>query len=256
MASQRAFALNRLPQYQAPQAQTASSAKPDQRFEVADAAAAKSAAAAPAAQPITVTGSRVMRRDYEASSPVVTVSGPENLVARQATPAPSRTEQGGAEAIVLTASRISRSAARAAKRGDWNACTVDDPARNLDGCKREVNPAAKGVAGQAAARMAEGLSAAWKDDTNGAIAAFDAAIELDPKRAFAYLNRGIAYHDKGEPERAVEDFDKAISYAPYDARVFYHRSLALRALHRDKQAIADAERAVSLDPRYASLFDD
>jgi hypothetical protein len=201
-------------------------------------------------QGIVVTGSRIARRDYTATSPTVTVdTEPLAKSSRQ------RADDDSAAAIVITGSRISASAAKAARRGDWNICTVNDPARSLERCKRQIDQDAKGDLGLAAARMADGLTKAWAGDEVGAISAFDAAIDIRPKLAFAYLNRGMAYARLGESERAVKDFDQAINYAPYDARAYYQRSVALRALGKDARAVTDAERAVSLDRQYEDLFD-
>jgi hypothetical protein len=202
-------------------------------------------------QGIVVTGSRVARRDYTASSPTVTADAePLAKTSRQ------RADDDSAPvAIVVTGSRISASAAKAARRGDWNICTVNDPARSLERCKRQIGQNAQGDMGRAAARIEDGLTKAWAGDEAGAIRAFDAAIDIRPKLAFAYLNRGMAYARLGESERAVKDFDQAINYAPYDARAYYQRSVALRALGKDARAVTDAERAVSLDRQYEDLFD-
>ena len=51
-----------------------------------------------------------------------------------------------------------------AGRGDWNACTIDDPGRSLAACRHLVDPAAKGAAGRAAALVADGLESAWRAD--------------------------------------------------------------------------------------------
>jgi hypothetical protein len=202
-------------------------------------------------QGIVVTGSRIARRDYTATSPTVTVdTEPFAKSSRQRADGDS-----AALAIVVTGSRISASAAKAARRGDWNICTVNDPARSLERCKRQIGQNAQGDMGRAAARIEDGLTKAWAGDEAGAIRAFDAAIDIRPKLAFAYLNRGMAYARLGESERAVKDFDQAINYAPYDARAYYQRSVALRALGKDARAVTDAERAVSLDRQYEDLFD-
>ena len=47
-----------------------------------------------------------------------------------------------------------------------------------------------------------------------AILAFDAAIEIDPKRAEAYLGRGDAYLMLGDPAQAERDYRKAWELAP------------------------------------------
>ncbi len=157
---------------------------------------------------------------------------------------------------MVTGSRIMSPAEIArARRGDWNACTVDDPAHRLDGCKRLVDPAAKGNAGRAAARVADGLTLAWDGDMDGAIAAFGAAIDIEPRLAIAYLNRGLAYQRNDDSARALADFDKAVRYAPLAARGYFHRSLALRLKGDARRAAADESRAIELDSRYEALFD-
>lgn len=202
---------------------------------------------------VVVTGSRIARNDYAANSPVVAVDS--RTLAKSSGVREAEQDEDAGLSIVVTGSRISASASRAARRGDWNACTINDPAHDLERCKREIGVGAKGDAGRAAARIADGISRSWEGDADGAIADFDAAIAIRPQLAFAYLNRGMAYARRGETERAVKDFDQAISKAPYDARAYYQRSVALRALGKDSRAISDAERAVSLDRRYEDLFD-
>lgn len=203
---------------------------------------------------IVVTGSRMARQDFSSNSPVTTVDA-KSLAKSSGSRAAEEDDESPSAAIVITGSRISASAARAARRGDWNACTVNDPARSLERCKREVGADARGDAGRAGARIADGLTKAWAGDIDGSIADFDGAIAIRPRLAFAYLNRGMAYARLGEAERAIEDFDKAIDYAPYEARIYYQRSLALSALDKDSRAISDAERAISLNRQYDDLFE-
>ena len=50
-----------------------------------------------------------------------------------------------------------------------------------------------------------------------AIGDFDKAIELNPKDAYAYYNRGNAKHDLKQYKEAIADFDKAIELNPKDA---------------------------------------
>jgi len=148
-----------------------------------------------------------------------------------------------------------RRARKASERGDWNACTVNDPEGNLAACKKLVDPAAPGVTGRAAAHVADGLSLAWRGDTNGAISAFDRAIGIAPKLAIAWLNRGLAHERKGDLNLAMADLDKAVRYAPGSARVYYNRSLLLRQRGDIRRADADAERALDLDGRYEAVLD-
>jgi tetratricopeptide (TPR) repeat protein len=158
-------------------------------------------------------------------------------------------EDAGGNDVVVTGARARRPNPYAA-RGDWNACTVIDPQESLRGCKALIGIGAKGPAGEAAARLSQGLDLAWRGDLDGAIAAFDQAIALKPKFAFAYLNRGLAYQRQGETERAAADLDLAVKYAPYSARVHYNRSVLKREQGDRRGASADANRAVELDPGY------
>jgi tetratricopeptide (TPR) repeat protein len=161
--------------------------------------------------------------------------------------------------IMVTASRVgtsvdSRLARKRADRGDWNACTVNDPGHDLGACRKLVDAGKSGATGRAAAYVADGLSRAWQDDAAGAIAAFDRAIEASPKLAFAYLNRGLAYESLGDLARARADLDRAVRYAPNAARNYYQRSLLHRQRGEVKRAEADEERAVELDSRYTAVI--
>jgi hypothetical protein len=174
-----------------------------------------------------------------------TVSG--NLAARVSRKADDESE--GARDVVVTGSRVRRPNGYAA-RGDWNACTVIDPQESLRGCKGLLGIGAKGSADEAGTRLAEGLVLAWRGDLHGAIVAFDQAITLKPKFAFAYLNRGLAHQRQGETARAAADLDLAIKYAPYAARGYYNRGVLRREQGNRRGADADANRAVQLDPDY------
>ena len=50
------------------------------------------------------------------------------------------------------------------------------------------------------------------------------AIQLNPKDAFAYNNRGIAYRILGKHEKAIDDFNKSksIELNPNDAHAYYY----------------------------------
>ncbi len=189
-------------------------------------------------------------------SPDASIAVTGSRLARSApAPAPPAAMADAAEAageVVVTGAARPNAASR---RGDWNACTVNDPEQSLRSCKRLVNPGAKGDAGVAAARVADGLARAWQGEWEPAIDAFDQAIALQPKSAFAYLNRGLAHQRNGELARAAADLDLAIRHAPYAARGYYGRSVLRRERGDTRGAAADAERAIALDPRYAAVLD-
>lgn len=181
--------------------------------------AARQAEARPAeagSDQIVVTGSRIPRPNLQAASPVTVVDSAE----------------------VATVGRAA--ARRPARRGDWNACTVEDPGRSLAGCRVQ-------------AETADGLERAWKDDWTGAGRAFDSALVAAPRSSAAWLNRGLVRRRSGDLESALADLDRAVRFSPRAARYYYHRSLVLRQLGDSARAKADEARAVELDPRYSAV---
>jgi tetratricopeptide (TPR) repeat protein len=173
----------------------------------------------------------------------------------QAAPAspPAAKAEAAAESprydVVVTAMR------RSAVRGDWNACTINDPSHDLAKCRRLIDPNAEGPKGRAAAYVADGLTRAWQGDSDGAISAFDRAIAIAPKLSLAYLNRGLAYRQAGDLERAIADLDQAIRYAPQAARGYYNRSLLLLERGDKRRAGADEARTLDLDPDYGAVIE-
>jgi tetratricopeptide (TPR) repeat protein len=63
-----------------------------------------------------------------------------------------------------------------------------------------------------------------KDDQDAAFTAFDLAINLNAKDAFAHVIRGHAYFEKGDYDSAIADYDKAISSDPKLAAAYNNRA--------------------------------
>ena len=57
------------------------------------------------------------------------------------------------------------------------------------------------------------------------MADFDKAVDLDPKAADGYDNRGLLYRFKRNCERAIVDPDKAIALDPNTASFYDDRAL-------------------------------
>lgn len=131
-------------------------------------------------------------------------------------------------------------------RGDWNACTVEDPARALDQCRR--------LTAGAPTAFAEGLSAAWRGDDARALAAFDATVRRARSFADGYLNRGLVHARQGNLEAAIADLDRAIRLDPNAARSYYQRSLLHARAGAAEKAGGDARRALRLDPAYRAVI--
>lgn len=187
---------------------------------------------------LVVTGARVARPALEQASPVTAFSAEE---------AP-RDEAGS---IVVTGAMTAPRGKPA--RGDWNACTVNDPSQTLTRCRKMAKKGTKDIRSRADAHLADGLKQAWAGNLDEAIAAFDRAIAVAPDLSAAYLNRGIAYERQGDRARAIADLDQAVKHAPKSARAYYNRSLILRENGDLRRANADESRAIDLDPRYQKI---
>lgn len=92
-----------------------------------------------------------------------------------------------------------------------------------------------------------------------ALADFDAAIEINPGLARAYVNRSVLYLEKNEMEKSLQDFNRYISLLPAcDARgrilklpladAMRHRAEIYFRMGRYGEALADIETAIKLDP--------
>jgi len=76
---------------------------------------------------------------------------------------------------------------------------------------------------------------------------YDRAIELDPKYAYSYNNRGNAKKAKGDFDGAIADFTRAIELAPQDARFYYSRAGGKFSRGDFDGAIADLDRVIELN---------
>jgi len=103
----------------------------------------------------------------------------------------------------------------------------------------------------------------WLEDASAAYAvgncqevveACSKAIELDPKLARAYVNRGVAYYIMGELDKAMADYNKAIKLNPDDAWAYYNRGVTNRKLGETEKAITDYNKAIELDPKYVDAY--
>ena len=93
-----------------------------------------------------------------------------------------------------------------------------------------------------------------KGDYQGAIAAYNQAIQLNPNYVYAYLARGFVRADLGDKQGMIADFNQAVRINPNDAEPYLFRS-RVRADLGDKQgAIADYDQALRINPNYAEVY--
>ena len=62
-----------------------------------------------------------------------------------------------------------------------------------------------------------------KSQYDKAISDYTKAIEINPRFAEAYYNRGLAYGKKGQYDKAISDYTKAIEINPRFAEAYNNR---------------------------------
>ncbi len=99
-----------------------------------------------------------------------------------------------------------------------------------------------------------GLTKAQQDDSDGAISDFSQALQVDPKLAGAYYARGLARHSKGDLDGAINDYNLAVQNDPKLALAFFNRGLIRMQKDDIDGAIIDSGRALELDPRLIQSY--
>ncbi len=108
--------------------------------------------------------------------------------------------------------------------------------------------------GYAEAHNCRGIMLAGLQRPNEALGSFGNALALKPDYAECHNNLGIVLQDLGHPDDAIASFDKAIALKPDNARVHNNRGTALGDLRRTDEALSSYDKAIALDPSYAEAF--
>jgi len=91
------------------------------------------------------------------------------------------------------------------------------------------------------------------DENDKALADYDIAIDLNPVE-YVYTNRGILYDKLKENDKALEDYNKAITLNPKYAAAYNNRGRVYQKLKENDKALADYNRAVELNPNDEIAF--
>jgi tetratricopeptide (TPR) repeat protein len=108
--------------------------------------------------------------------------------------------------------------------------------------------------GRTGAQTFNGFQLGLKGDLDRAIANFDKAIELNPKLAEAYYNRGLLYQGEKRHQLAIDDFTSANGLTPQRAEPLLGRAISYLALDKIKEAAADLDEAAQADPNNAQIW--
>ena len=80
------------------------------------------------------------------------------------------------------------------------------------------------------------------------------AIEINPRDADAYLNRGFAYGNKGLYDKAISDFSKATEINPRYAEAYNNRGFTYYKKGQHDKAISDYSKALEINPRHGRAY--
>ena len=70
------------------------------------------------------------------------------------------------------------------------------------------------------------------------------ALELNPKDAIGFNNRGLVFHESKDLDKALEDYNTAINLDPTNPAFYENRALIFVSKGQHKQAIEDYQRAI------------
>jgi tetratricopeptide (TPR) repeat protein len=83
-------------------------------------------------------------------------------------------------------------------------------------------------------------------EADKALADYNKALELNPKDAVAYNNRGLVHHERGELDKALADYSMAITLDPTNPTFYENRALILAAKGLTPKAAEDYKKALKL----------
>jgi tetratricopeptide (TPR) repeat protein len=105
------------------------------------------------------------------------------------------------------------------------------------------------------AHMGRGVALLALGRFEDALAAYDQALALDPRYALAHMSRGVALLALGRPEDALAAYDQALALDSGYALTHFNRANALQALGRPEDALAAYDQALALDPGLAAAHE-
>jgi tetratricopeptide (TPR) repeat protein len=105
----------------------------------------------------------------------------------------------------------------------------------------------------AAGRTRLAFAFSTRDPARSALLARE-AIGLDPQRADAFTALGIALAQQGDPDGAVEAYDRALEIVPGRAVVLYNRALAVRKRGDLAGAVDGYRAALQIDSGDAAIW--
>jgi tetratricopeptide (TPR) repeat protein len=131
--------------------------------------------------------------------------------------------------------------------------SAQNPDASIPACTRllEQGGADEIIAGVYSNR---GVAKVGKDDLDGAVKDFTAALDRTPNFVGALKNRGLIHKILGHFDLAVADFSRALRLDPKSADLYNLRGTTLLDKDEYDGAIADFDRAITVDRKYAKAY--
>lgn len=101
-------------------------------------------------------------------------------------------------------------------------------------------------------RMREGCALLWRGRLDEALAAFEAAIALEPDNAQAHNKRGVVLAEKGMLDEAKLEFERALALDPKYASAMSNLGNTFREKNMLDEAAELYKMALTIDPDHAT----
>jgi len=122
--------------------------------------------------------------------------------------------------------------------------------RNTASAVKDFSQAVEMDPKNASAFAERGYAYALAEAYDEAFADLNKAIEIDPRSGLAFAYRAYAYKQSGQIDVAVRDIEVAQKLNPDTAEVFWAKAEIEEAQGQSEQAIADLKKAQTLRPGY------
>jgi tetratricopeptide (TPR) repeat protein len=94
----------------------------------------------------------------------------------------------------------------------------------------------------------------WRGEDALAVKYYTRAIELNPRFADAYTNRGNADLALGNKDLALQDYARAIMLKPQDIQAYINRAFIFQSEAKYDLAILECDKAIEADPRDSRTY--
>ena len=100
----------------------------------------------------------------------------------------------------------------------------------------------------------DGDKAFDRKDYKTSLVYYNKAIEMEPKKPDAYINRSITYAFQNEDDKAIEDLNKAIKYDHKNQYAYNNRALQYLKTGKYRKGIRDFSKAIKINPKEAEYY--